>query len=67
MNSQPPCGVAFSLEPALKMYHAALDSDTPAWAKAAIFGTWGYFISPVDTIPDSAPVPTAAYFVSLVL
>jgi len=44
------------LEPALKMYHAALDSDTPAWAKATIVGALGYFISPVDAIPDIAPV-----------
>lgn len=44
------------LEPALKMYYAALDSDTPAWAKAAIFGALGYFISPVDAIPDPAPL-----------
>ena len=44
------------LEPALKMYYAALDSDTPAWAKTVIFGVLGYFISPVDAIPDPAPV-----------
>lgn len=44
------------LEPALKMYHSALDSDTPAWAKATIIASLGYFISPVDAIPDIAPV-----------
>lgn len=44
------------LEPALKMYYAALDSDTPAWAKATIFTALGYFISPVDAIPDITPV-----------
>jgi len=44
------------LEPALKMYHAALDSDTPAWARATIIGSLGYFISPVDAIPDIVPV-----------
>lgn len=44
------------LEPALKMYYAALDADTPAWAKATIIASLGYFISPVDAIPDIVPV-----------
>lgn len=44
------------LEPALKMYYSALDSDTPAWAKAAIITSLGYFISPVDAVPDLVPV-----------
>lgn len=44
------------LEPALKMYYAAMDSDTPTWAKATIIGALGYFISPIDAIPDLVPV-----------
>lgn len=44
------------LEPALKMYYSALDKDTPAWAKATIVTALGYFISPVDAIPDITPV-----------
>ncbi|EIL96225.1 hypothetical protein RHOFW104T7_00165 [Rhodanobacter thiooxydans] len=44
------------LEPALKMYYAALDSDTPVWAKTTIFASLGYFISPIDAIPDITPV-----------
>lgn len=44
------------LEPALKMYYAALDSDTPAWAKTTIVAALGYFISPVDAVPDVVPV-----------
>ena len=44
------------LEPALKMYYAARDPDTPAWAKAAIFAALGYFISPVDAVPDIVPL-----------
>jgi uncharacterized membrane protein YkvA (DUF1232 family) len=44
------------LEPALKMYYAATDSDTPVWAKTTIFGALGYFISPIDAIPDLVPV-----------
>lgn len=44
------------LEPALKMYYAAMDSDTPLWAKGIIFAALGYFISPIDAIPDITPV-----------
>lgn len=44
------------LEPALKMYYSALDPDTPAWAKATIVASLGYFISPVDAVPDLVPV-----------
>ncbi|HWK71857.1 MAG TPA: DUF1232 domain-containing protein [Burkholderiaceae bacterium] len=44
------------LEPALKMYYAALDADTPSWAKATIFAALGYFISPIDALPDVTPV-----------
>lgn len=44
------------LEPALKMYYAAMDSDTPAWAKATIIASLGYFISPVDGVPDVVPI-----------
>jgi uncharacterized membrane protein YkvA (DUF1232 family) len=44
------------LEPALKMYYSATDADTPAWAKTTIYGALGYFISPIDAIPDITPV-----------
>lgn len=44
------------LEPALKMYYAASDADTPIWAKTVIYGALGYFISPADAIPDVIPV-----------
>lgn len=44
------------LEPALKLYYAAMDADTPAWAKGVIFAALGYFISPLDAIPDFTPV-----------
>ena len=44
------------LEPALKMYFALKDSDTPLWAKSTIVGALGYFISPIDAIPDLIPV-----------
>ncbi len=44
------------LEPALKLYYALQDRDTPAWAKTVIIGALGYFISPIDAIPDITPV-----------
>lgn len=40
------------LEPALKLYYAAQDPDTPTWAKTTIYGALGYFIFPIDLIPD---------------
>lgn len=43
------------LEPALKLYYAAQDSDTPMWAKSTIYGALGYLISPIDAIPDALP------------
>lgn len=44
------------LEPALKMYYAAQDPDTPKWAKTVIYGALGYLISPLDAIPDLTPL-----------
>ena len=41
---------------ALVLYYTAMDSETPSWAKASIFGALGYFISPIDAIPDFIPV-----------
>ena len=43
------------LEPALVLYYCALDPDTPAWAKSVIVGALGYFIIPLDAIPDLSP------------
>lgn len=45
-----------ALEPALKMYYAATDNDTPTWAKTTIYSALGYFISPIDVIPDITPL-----------
>lgn len=41
---------------ALKLYYALTDDDTPAWAKSTIVGALGYFILPIDLIPDAIPV-----------
>lgn len=44
------------VEKALTLYYCLLDKDTPAWAKGVIVGTLGYFIVPMDAIPDATPV-----------
>jgi len=41
---------------ALKLYYAYDDKNTPTWAKATIIAALGYFISPIDAIPDIVPV-----------
>ncbi len=43
------------VEHALSLYYAAQEPDTPAWAKTVIYGVLGYFILPVDAIPDLIP------------
>ena len=44
------------VEKALTLYYCFQDSDTPKWAKAVILAALGYFISPLDAIPDPVPV-----------
>lgn len=41
---------------ALLLFYTLQDPNVPAWAKAVIVGALGYFISPVDFIPDMIPV-----------
>ena len=43
------------IEKALWLYYAAQDPATPAWAKAVVYGALGYFILPIDAIPDVMP------------
>ena len=43
------------VEKALSMYYALQDKDTPMWAKTIIVAALGYFICPVDAIPDAIP------------
>lgn len=40
------------MEKALLLYYVMLDSDTPAAAKAIVVAALGYFIFPIDAIPD---------------
>lgn len=41
---------------ALTLYFYLHDKDTPKWAKGVIVGALGYFIFPLDAIPDLTPV-----------
>ena len=45
-----------TLEKALYLYYAAQSPGTPAWAKRVIYGALGYFILPLDAVPDLAPL-----------
>ena len=44
------------VEKALILYEALKDRDTPAWARGVIIAALGYFISPIDAIPDTVPL-----------
>ena len=44
------------VEKALWLFYAAQSPTTPRWAKTAIYGALGYFIFPLDAIPDFAPM-----------
>lgn len=44
------------LEKALYLYFAVQSPNTPKWAKRVIYGALGYFIFPLDAIPDLAPL-----------
>ncbi|OGS94071.1 MAG: hypothetical protein A3H31_03155 [Gallionellales bacterium RIFCSPLOWO2_02_FULL_57_47] len=41
---------------ALQLYYTMQAPATPAWAKAVIIAALGYFISPIDAIPDAIPL-----------
>jgi len=44
------------IEKALLLYYALDNPELPAWAKSTIYGALGYFIFPLDAIPDVTPV-----------
>jgi uncharacterized membrane protein YkvA (DUF1232 family) len=44
------------IEKALWLYYAAQAPQTPAWAKSVNYGALGYFIFPIDAIPDLTPM-----------
>jgi uncharacterized membrane protein YkvA (DUF1232 family) len=44
------------VERALQLFYAAQDPATPAWARGVIVASLGYFIAPLDAIPDLVPL-----------
>ena len=40
---------------ALLMYYAWKREETPTWAKNVVLGSLGYFLAPIDGIPDLTP------------
>ncbi|ARP93036.1 YkvA family protein [Bordetella genomosp. 13] len=45
-----------ALEKALWLYYGVKSPDTPKWARRVIYGALGYFVLPLDAIPDLAPL-----------
>jgi uncharacterized membrane protein YkvA (DUF1232 family) len=43
------------IEKVLTMYYALQDKDTPLWAKTVLVAALGYFVCPIDAIPDVIP------------
>jgi uncharacterized membrane protein YkvA (DUF1232 family) len=41
---------------ALLLYYATQSDTVPSWARTVIYGALGYFILPLDAIPDAVPV-----------
>jgi len=42
-------------ERVLTMYYSLQDQDTPLWARTILVAALGYFICPIDAIPDVLP------------
>ena len=40
----------------LLLYYASRRSEPPGWAKRIVLGTLGYFLAPIDAIPDLSPL-----------
>jgi len=40
----------------MTLFFTLKDPDTPKWAKSIIYGALGYFILPLDVIPDFVPI-----------
>ena len=40
---------------ALLLFYAYRRKETPNWAKNVVLGTLGYFLAPIDALPDLTP------------
>lgn len=38
------------------LFYAYKRKDTPVWAKNIVLGVLGYFLSPIDWMPDLTPI-----------
>jgi uncharacterized membrane protein YkvA (DUF1232 family) len=45
-----------AVEKAVWLFYALQNPATPKWAKRVIYGALGYFVFPLDAIPDLAPL-----------
>ena len=41
---------------ALLLFYAYQRKETPTWAKSIVIGVLGYFLAPIDFIPDLTPI-----------
>ena len=41
---------------AMLLFYAFKRKETPLWARNIILGTLGYFIAPIDALPDLTPI-----------
>ena len=51
-----PADMKLLIEKALVLYYCAKDHHVPTHVKAVIIGALGYFIVPLDVVPDMIPV-----------
>lgn len=54
INTAKKAGIAV-VYAGLVLFYTFKKTSTPAWAKTTIIGALGYFISPLDVIPDIIP------------
>jgi len=45
-----------TIEKALWLYYAVQNPETPKWARRVVYGALGYFVLPLDAVPDLAPL-----------
>ncbi len=55
LNTAKKAGIAV-VYAGLILFYTLKKPSTPGWAKTTIIGALGYFISPLDVIPDIIPV-----------
>ena len=55
LNKAAKIAVREIVEKSLVLYYVGNDPSTPRWAKGVIAAALGYFILPLDAIPDIAP------------